>query len=47
MEILKENQNIADTRTEAAIQKEALENDLNVAEKKAEKTKQDIEENDR
>lgn len=42
MELLKANQSIADTRTEDAIQKEALEHQLSELEQKAERAKQEV-----
>ena len=42
MDILRQNQSIADTRTENAIQKEALEKEVSELEKKAEQTKQEV-----
>ena len=45
MDILKENQNIADTRTEDAIQKEALEMQVTELEHKAEIAKHEVEVN--
>ena len=42
MDILKENQSIADTRTENAIQREALENQVTEMEKKAAEAKQEV-----
>lgn len=42
MDILKENQTIADTRTEDAIQKEALEQQVTELEQKAELAKNEV-----
>ena len=42
MDILKENQSIADTRAENDIQKEALEKEVDELEKKAEQAKQEV-----
>lgn len=42
MDILKENQTLADTRTEDAIQKEELERQVSELEAKAEQAKQEV-----
>ena len=42
MEILKQNQNIADTRAEDVIQKEALDQQVDELERKAEEAKQEV-----
>jgi len=42
MELLKQNQEIADTRTGNAIEKEALEREVSALEQKAEQAKQEV-----